>query len=313
MSENNINNFQTLIEQKRIIKKAIAKSLLAFGAPDNKSVSQYRPVGILWEDILEQIKSEVGPGTLQDLASVLATGNITNGTNISVTSGDSILLDSNEEGTSIASKIQFDADTFIRLDVSENGYLELNAPGGVAMQWGPDSYFSFEEGGFIENTDGNFSQTLQFPPFTQNVFFNLPADKAGNQTIAMLSDIGGAVETEMSFAASDATTPLVVANNTGGMFATHDITPQSLFAGVSIVGGTSGVTTIDILSNGSSILTTLITIDFGEATSLTAAVQPVIQVGKKINKGDRISTNITTISGDGTEAGLQIILNGIRT
>jgi hypothetical protein len=264
--------------------------------------------------VLEEIEAATVP-TEQSLASVLLVGKETNGTNISVTSGDNILLDSNEEGTSIASKIQFDADTFIRLDVSENGYLELNAPGGVAMQWDAEagSYFAIEEGGYIENTDGNFSQTLQFPPFTQNVYFNLPADKAGNQTIAMLSDIGGAVETEMFFAASDATTPLVVANNTGGMFATHDITPQSLFAGVSIVGGTSGVTTIDILSNGSSILTTLITIDFGEATSLTAAVQPVIQVGRKINKGDRISTNITTISGDGTEAGLQITLNGVRT
>ena len=56
MSENNINNFKTLIEQKRIIKKAIAKSLLAFGAPDNKAVSQYRPVGILWDDLREQMK-----------------------------------------------------------------------------------------------------------------------------------------------------------------------------------------------------------------------------------------------------------------
>ena len=263
--------------------------------------------------VLEEIEAATVP-TEQDLASVLAAGKETNGTNISVTSGDSILLDSNEEGGSIASKIQFDADTFIRLDVSENGYLELNAPGGVAMQWDAEagSYFAIEEGGFIENTDGNFSQTLQFPSFTQDVNFLLPADKADNQTIAMLSDLE-VVETEMSYAASDATTPLVVANNIGGMFATHDITPQSLFAGVGIVGGTSGVTTIDILSNGATILSTLITIDFGEATSLTAAVQPVIQVGRKINKGDRISTNITTISGDGTEAGLQIILNGVRT
>ena len=309
MSENNINNFKALIEQKRIIKKAIAKSLLAFGAPDRGSVSQYRPVGILWEDLLEQIKSEVGAGTLQDLASVLAAGKETNGTNISVTSGDSILLDSNEEGGSVASKIQFTANTFIRLDVNENGYLELNAPDGIAMQWGPDNYFAIEQGGYIENTDGNFSQTLQFPPFTQNVFFSLPADKAGAQTIAMLSDVG---VTEMSYAASDATTPLVVATNIGGMFATHDITIQSLFAGVSIVGGTSGVTTIDILVNGATILSTPITIDFGEATSLTAAVQPVLSTFR-IDKGDRISTNITTISGDGTEAGLQIILNGVRT
>lgn len=307
---NNLTNFLNLKGLKRFKTIPEPKDVFPMGTVDRKFRGGYKPTAIQWEDLL----AAVSAGTIQDLASVLATGNITNGTNISVTSGDNILLDSNEEGTSIASKIQFDADTFIRLDVSENGYLELNAPGGVAMQWDAEagSYFAIEEGGYIENTDGNFSQTLQFPPFTQNVFFNLPADKAGNQTIAMLSDIGGAVETEMSFAASDATTPLVVANNTGGMFATHDITIQSLFAGVSIIGGTSGVTTIDILVNGSTILSTLITIDFGEATSLTAAVQPVLSTFR-IDKGDRISTNITTISGDGTEAGLQITLNGVRT
>ena len=65
-------------------------------------------------------------------------------------------------------------------------------------------------------------------------------------------------------------------------------------------------------SNFLSVGDTPITIDFGEATSLTAAVQPVLSTSR-IDKGDRISTNITTISGDGTEAGLQIILNGVRT
>ena len=117
--------------------------------------------------------------------------------------------------------------------------------------------------------------------------------------------------TEMSYAASDATTPLTV-SDAGVMFATHDMTIQSVFGAIGIVGGTSGVTTIDIKKNGVSILSTLITVDFGEATSLTAAVQPVVSVSS-ILKGDRISTNITTISGDGTEAGLQIILNGVRT
>ena len=62
MSENNINNFQTLIEQKRIVKKIIKKSMLALGVPDRKAVSDYRPVGILWEDLLAEIKSEVGGG-----------------------------------------------------------------------------------------------------------------------------------------------------------------------------------------------------------------------------------------------------------
>ena len=60
MSQNNINNFQALIKQNRIVKKITKNSLLAFGAPDIKAVSDYRPAGILWEDALKQIKAEVG-------------------------------------------------------------------------------------------------------------------------------------------------------------------------------------------------------------------------------------------------------------
>ena len=66
MSENNINNFQTLIEQRRIVKKIVSNMLLAVGSPDRKAVSDYRPVGILWEDLLAQIKDEVGGGSLPD-------------------------------------------------------------------------------------------------------------------------------------------------------------------------------------------------------------------------------------------------------
>jgi len=129
--------------------------------------------------------------------------------------------------------------------------------------------------------------------------------------LSPLSVVATSVLTEISYAASDATTPLTV-SDAGVMFATHDMTIQSVFGAIGIVGGTSGVTTIDIKKNGVSILSTLITVDFGEATSLTAAVQPVVSVSS-ILKGDKISANITTISGGGTEAGLQITLNGVRT
>jgi len=66
MSENNINNFQALIEQKRIVKKIIKNSMLAFGAPDRKAVSDYRPIGIMWEDLLAEIKAELGGGSPSD-------------------------------------------------------------------------------------------------------------------------------------------------------------------------------------------------------------------------------------------------------
>ena len=119
------------------------------------------------------------------------------------------------------------------------------------------------------------------------------------------------VAVEMSYASSDATTPLVVDTNIGGMFATHDMTVDSVFAGVGVIGTGAGITTIMLQKNGINMLTLPITIDSTEATSLTAATQPILPY-TVIAKGDRISTNITTVTGNAA-AGLQITLNGVRT
>jgi len=123
----------------------------------------------------------------------------------------------------------------------------------------------------------------------------------------------GNTKAEMAFAASDQTTPLVVASNVAGMFAEFDMTLESLFAGVGVLGTTSGGTRVQIQKNGVDMLTTVATIDFGEATSLTATTPLVIDPAQaSIVKGDRISVDIVGISGGATEAGLQIVLNGIR-
>ena len=63
MSENNINNFKALIEQKRVVKKVTTGSLIAFGTPDKKAISKYSPTGILWEDLLVNLKKEIGGGS----------------------------------------------------------------------------------------------------------------------------------------------------------------------------------------------------------------------------------------------------------
>ena len=114
-----------------------------------------------------------------------------------------------------------------------------------------------------------------------------------------------------AFAASDQTTPLIVASNIAGIFAEFDMTLESLFAGVGVLGTTSGGTRIQIQKNGVDMLSTPITIDHGDTTSLTATTPPVISVSS-ITRGDRISVDIQDISGGATEAGLQIVLNGIR-
>lgn len=110
-----------------------------------------------------------------------------------------------------------------------------------------------------------------------------------------------------AFAASDNTTALTVGDDLETVFALEDMVLSEVWAGVKTLGGTSGTTTIMLQKNGSDILSTALTIDFGEATSLTAATPAVISTAD-ISKGDKISVDIDAVTGDATEAGLEIFL-----
>lgn len=131
--------------------------------------------------------------------------------------------------------------------------------------------------------------------------------------IRLITDAAPAnAKAEMAFAASDQTTPLVVATNIAGIFAEFDMTLESVFAGIGVAGSGSGGTRIMIQKNGVDILSTAMTIDPTETTSLTAEVPSTVTSGTTVAKGDRISVNILSVTSGATEAGLQIVLNGIR-
>ena len=77
-------------------------------------------------------------------------------------------------------------------------------------------------------------------------------------------------------AASDETTALTTGTAKVTFRMPYAFTLTAVRASLTGAGSTSGVTTIDINEGGSSILSTLITIDYGELTSTTAATPPVI-------------------------------------
>ena len=80
-------------------------------------------------------------------------------------------------------------------------------------------------------------------------------------------------------------------------------------ASLSVAGGTSGTTTIDVNKNGTSIFSTVLTIDNTEKTSETAATPAVINVGQSvIAADDEITVDIDAISGAATEAGLKLFI-----
>ncbi len=74
---------------------------------------------------------------------------------------------------------------------------------------------------------------------------------------------------------------------------------------------TSGsIFTVDVKKNGTTVLSTLITIDNTEKTSTTAATPPVISVSA-IADDDELTLLVTQI-GDGTAIGLKVVLIGTK-
>ena len=117
----------------------------------------------------------------------------------------------------------------------------------------------------------------------------------------------------LEVAASDETTALTVADDKVTFRMPYALTLNAGIAGVraslTTAGTTSGVTTIDIEQGGSSILSTLLTIDYGEKTSYTAAT-PVVVGTTALTDNSEMTINVDVLSGGATEAGLKIQLIG---
>jgi hypothetical protein len=114
-------------------------------------------------------------------------------------------------------------------------------------------------------------------------------------------------------AVSDETTPLSAGNGKVTFHMPFDFTLNEVFAGLTTVqagSGAGGIVTVDVNEAGASILSTKITIDNGEETSLTAAIPPVFS-DTELAKGAKVTIDIDQI-GDGSAKGLKVYLNGWR-
>lgn len=106
-------------------------------------------------------------------------------------------------------------------------------------------------------------------------------------------------------AIGDETTALTVATGVYTFRVPGVGTILGIRASLSVAGSTSGTTTIDINKNGTSILSTKLTIDATEKTSETAATPAVISTANFADD-DEFTIDIDAISGGATEAGLKI-------
>ena len=187
---------------------------------------------------------------------------------------------------------------------------------------------SYDAGSFATIAVADASHTT----FATGESGNLTLDVAGNVTIdsdtgvITFSDGGASLATVASLrqesfimAASDETTALTVGTNKAVFRIPYAFTLTAVRASLTTAGTTSGLTTIDINEDTTaggvtpvSILSTKITIDLTEKTSVTAAAQPVIS-DASLASDSQITIDVDAISGGGTEAGLKVTLIGHQT
>lgn len=110
-------------------------------------------------------------------------------------------------------------------------------------------------------------------------------------------------------ACSDETTPLTAGTNKITFRMPFQMTLTSVRASLTTAQSSGNIFTVDINENGTSILSTKLTIDNTEKTSVTAATSPVIS-DTNLADDSEISVDVDQI-GNSTATGLKISLIGL--
>lgn len=112
----------------------------------------------------------------------------------------------------------------------------------------------------------------------------------------------------LQIACSDESTALTTGTAKVRFRAPYAMTLLSVRASLSAPQAGGSIFTVDVNKNGTTVLSTKLTIDNGESTSTTAATPPVISV-TSIADDDEMSVDIDQV-GDGSAAGLKVTLIG---
>lgn len=147
---------------------------------------------------------------------------------------------------------------------------------------------------------------------TNGFFVTAPSGYAGAGTKTLTDDgTYKAFPASYGAAASDATTAITTFANKSMFRMPHAMTLTGVRASLATAQSSGSTFTVDIKESGTTVLSTLITIDNTEKTSTTAAVPPVISDAALADDAE-ITVSVTQV-GNGTAIGLVIWLNGSRT
>ena len=118
--------------------------------------------------------------------------------------------------------------------------------------------------------------------------------------------------TSFVIACSDETSALTTGTAKVTFRMPYSYTLDSVRASLTGAGGASGTTTIDINEAGASILSTKITIDYGDLTSVGASAAPVIS-DSSLASDAQMTIDIDAVTGDADETGLVVYIIGNKT
>lgn len=111
-------------------------------------------------------------------------------------------------------------------------------------------------------------------------------------------------------ACSDETTALTTGTAKVTFRMPYNMTLQGIKASLTTAQASGSLFTVDVNSNGASVLTTRVTIDNTETTSATAATAPVF-LTTALYADDAITVDIDQL-GNGSAKGLKVYLTGVR-
>jgi hypothetical protein len=109
---------------------------------------------------------------------------------------------------------------------------------------------------------------------------------------------------------SDETTPLTAGTNKFKFRMPFAMTLTGIRANLGTAQATGSIFTVDVNESGTTVLSTKLTIDNTEKTSVTAATPPVISDSALADDAE-MSVDVDQV-GDGTAIGLKIVLIGKR-
>lgn len=126
----------------------------------------------------------------------------------------------------------------------------------------------------------------------------------------ILARVSATARVTLAIACSDETTPVTTGTNKVRFINPYSTAfiVEAVVASLNIAQASGSIFTVDINEEGTSILSTKLTIDNGEKTSGTAAAPPVIS-DNSIAPYAEIEVDVDQV-GDGTAAGLKVYLIG---